>query len=176
MINHNIFKEFWAKMNPKQYEDDEIYPIVENSPSHFETVLFYTLLFIIIIFFLSLTFFVNQSHAESHNTLISDDVALHCILGEARGEGFESLKAHSEALRNRNTTKGVYGCKAKFNEPKRIWDLARKAWLESEYSNTVSGADHWASIKLDQNWIKKMKKAGYVMTARVNGTEFYRKP
>ena len=84
--------------------------------------------------------------------------AIHCILGEARGEGYKGMVAVGEALRNRGTVKGVYGCRADFKEPKWVWDLAEKAWRESVKTNLVKGSDHWVGTKRDGEWIAKMEK------------------
>jgi len=115
-------------------------------------------------------------HAET----ITDEQAVKCLLGEARGENYASLLGHAEAIRNRGTLSGVYGCRADLS---REWPYivrtgidkqARQAWQESKYSNTVDGADHWGSVVVDKAWIKTMIKAGYVKTKTIKNTVFYR--
>ena len=118
---------------------------------------------------------------------ITDQQAIHCILGEARGEGYDSLLAHAEALRTRaenspeHPTNGVYGCRAVFTKEipylkaKGILAMAEKAWEASCHTNTVFGSDHWGSLIIDKTWIAKMEKAGYKRTVVINNTAFYRK-
>lgn len=104
----------------------------------------------------------------------TDEEAVKCIMGEARGEGYESMVAHGEAIRNRGTLKGVYGCNAKFSEPDWVWAKARKAWHESAYTNITNGADHWGSIIVDKEWIQKMVDMGFENKAIVNNTAFFK--
>ena len=84
---------------------------------------------LIAIFLAVILLFIAIGTAEADE--IPRDVAVHCILGEARDQGLDGLTAVAEALRNRGTTKGVYGCKATFKEPKWVWDMGRKAWNQS---------------------------------------------
>lgn len=51
-----------------------------------------------------------QSNAGADE--ISEEKAVACILGEARGEGEQGIRLMASALRNRGTTQGVYGCRA----------------------------------------------------------------
>ena len=119
---------------------------------------------------------------------ITEEQAVHCILGEARGEGYEAMLAHAEAIRNRGYLKGVYGCKDRwglsqekyakelaFVKKTGIQDKAKKAWAESKHTNTVKGADHWGSTIVDGRWIEEMKRKGFVRTVVVRNTAFYRK-
>ena len=116
---------------------------------------------------------------------VKDETACHCLLGEARGEvakyGYNSLLAVAEAIRNRGTLQGVYGCRAKFNQKdilymRRIglYELALKAWNESENTNLTKGAQYWGSTLVDTKWILTMKKAGYKMTYRIGNQEYYK--
>jgi len=121
---------------------------------------------------------------------IDTETAVHCIMGEARLDYMRgdiySFSYHAEALRNRGTTKGVYGCKERWGrtldkykedvaycELKGLFKVARKAWLESKNTNYVKGAQYWGSLSIDQDWIKKMEKSGYVKTATTKTTAFY---
>lgn len=110
---------------------------------------------------------------------IPEDQAIKCILGEARGEGYDSMLAHAEAIRSRGHLKGVYGCKADYSgemaylRSRGILEQAKRAWEASRTSNTVKGAQYWASLIVDKDWIKKMEKAGYIRTATINNTAFY---
>lgn len=122
-----------------------------------------------------LFFYFNAKPAKADEvSWITDDDAVYCIMGEARGEGYDGMIACAEALRNRGSVKGVYGCQAKFKEPQWVWERARKAWRESAHTNTVLGAQYWGSLVVDQHWIKRMEKAGYTHTLTVKNTAFYR--
>src|SRR3990167_2732273 len=99
---------------------------------------------------------------------ISEDIAIQCILGEARGE----------ALRNGGTGRGggVYGCKADIGKDKAYmankgyYRAARQAWLESKTTNVVNGASHWESTDFKiPYWAKDM-----IVTYQVGKHKFYR--
>ena len=64
-----------------------------------------------------------------------------CIMGEASNQGYNGMLAVAVGIRNRETTKGVYGCNAKHihKEPKWVWNMAKRAWLESEYNRIHEG-------------------------------------
>jgi len=110
--------------------------------------------------------------AEAQEVVPADE-AIYCILGEARGEGFDGMVAVAEAIRNRGTLRGVYGCGARFTEPKWVWDLGRKAWAESEHTNTVRGATHWGGVGIDGKWIARMEKT-MTFVVQINNQRFYR--
>jgi hypothetical protein len=77
-------------------------------------------------------------------------------MGEARNQSYVCQVATAEALRNRGTTDGVYGCKASFKEPAWVWRRAEKAWKESATSNLVKGASHWESTDFKKpSWAGK---------------------
>lgn len=111
---------------------------------------------------------------------IPEAKAVACILGEARGEGEQGIRLMASALRNRGKTQGVYGCKADISremaylKAKGIYAQAVKAWRDSAKTDLVKGATYWGSTHVDGAWISKMKKHGYVLTAKHNGHEFYR--
>lgn len=98
------------------------------------------------------------------------------VMGEASGEGFTGMKAIACAIRNRGTLKGVYGLRAKHidKEPKRVWDMAQKAWEESAKEDITNGATHWGSKIVDKEWIKKMERSGFVKTFEYKNQAFYR--
>ena len=93
----------------------------------------------------------------------------------------EGLRALAQALKNRNTISGVYGCRAEFKKDmpyiraKGLDKIARDEWRRNK-NDLVHGADYWGSIELDKKWIEKMKKAGYIFKARINGHVYYKKP
>jgi hypothetical protein len=103
---------------------------------------------------------------------LTNSEAIPCIVGEASGQSYQEQVAISEALRNRNSLKGVYGCTAKHNktEPAWVWTRCKKAWLESSKTNLVNGADHWESTNFKvPSWAQKM-----TVTAQVGSTRFYK--
>ena len=107
-------------------------------------------LFILIIIFFWIGFFAGKANSQ-------DEIEIHCIMGEARGEGLIGMTAIAEAMRNRGTLKGVYGCKATFSEPNWVWRIARQAWLDSYDSNLTKGATHWESTDfVIPYWVKAM--------------------
>ena len=116
---------------------------------------------------------------------IEEDKAIHCILGEVRGEyaqyGYTSFLASAEALRNRNTTKGVYGCNAQFEGEmpyiisKGLVEEAKRAWYASRTSQMTQGATFWGSTITDKVWIVQMQRKGYKRTLTVGHTEYYKK-
>lgn len=80
---------------------------------------------------------------------IPDDQAVHAILGEARGEGYEGMYAVACAIRNRGTLKGVYGLKANVSDASGvIYQHAMKAWAESESGPDITnGANSWENTQ-----------------------------
>lgn len=114
--------------------------------------------------------FVLKAEAQ----VITDEVAVNCIMGEARGENYEAKLAHAEALRNRvkryGKLWGVDGCNVNINEPQHVWDDAKRAWKESEYSHLTDGADHWHATYVNPYW----NRSPAVMTAHIGKTKFYK--
>lgn len=105
---------------------------------------------------------------------LTDDKAVQCLMGEARGEDYEAIVAHGEALRNRQARYGrlwgVDGCKWQGSEPQWVWDRVRLAWEESKTSDKVHGADHWYADYIPMpNWAKRA-----TMTAKYGRTKFYK--
>lgn len=94
------------------------------------------------------------------------------IIGEASGEGYNGMLAVACAIRNRGTLKGVYGLNAKHinKQPRWIWDLAYKAWIESIKNDITNGATHWESdLFKEPYWAKTMLK-----TVKLGHHQFYR--
>lgn len=112
---------------------------------------------------LAVVFMSSCAHAT-----ISDEQAVHCILGEARLDymyfGYDALLANASALRNRGTIHKAFGCKARFEKEmsyiklKGIDKEALRAWHESKHSNITLGATLWASKKCDKEWLVYLKK------------------
>ena len=105
---------------------------------------------------------------------LTEAEAVPCIVGEASGQSYVEQVAIAEALRNRGTTKGVYGCTAKHNktEPAWVWARCKKAWRESAGTDYVKGGDHWENVTAfgKPYWASQM-----TVTARVGSTVFYAK-
>jgi hypothetical protein len=88
--------------------------------------------------------------------------AVRAIIGEASNQGYMGMLAVACALRNRDSLKGVYGINAKHidKQPKWVWDMAEKAWFESEFIDITDGADHWHNVEREGEtyWTLKMTK------------------
>ena len=70
------------------------------------------------------------------------------IVGEASNQGYKGMLMIAVGIRNRGTLKGVYGRNATHcnNEPEWVWEMANKAWKESEHNRIHSGTN-WENIK-----------------------------
>ena len=113
--------------------------------------------------------FTGPSYAAD----ITESQAIHCILGEARGEyrsvGYDAFLSIAEAIRNRGTVSGVYGCNADLSaeqayiKAKGLDKEAARAWKESKASNLVKGASHWESTDFKvPYWAKNMKVVAHI--------------
>lgn len=104
---------------------------------------------------------------------VYDEQGVKCIIGEAANQGYDGLVAVADALQNRGTTKGVYGCISARagKEPAWVWTMARRAWQEAKTSNPVGGADHWEAVGLygEPYWAKSM-----VRTVKIKDHTFYK--
>ena len=91
---------------------------------------------------------------------IPDELGVRCVVGESSSQGFSGMVAVADALQNRGTIKGVYGCKAKHTEPAYIWERARRAWQEAKVQNPTQGADHWHNVvrEGENYWTRKLTK------------------
>lgn len=129
---------------------------------------------IICISFLTLLLGANLNEAQAIAKLPYKNKKLYrCVIGESASEGSKGMIAVAEAIRNRGTTKGVYGCNAKFvdNEPQWVWDKARKAWELSEHTNVTEGATHWENLKEFGKpwWADSLTK-----TVKIGNHQFYK--
>lgn len=90
---------------------------------------------------------------------IDPQLAIRAIIGEASNQGYRGMLAVACGIRNRGTLRGVYGVKAKHidRQPKRVWNMARKAWAESEH-NRIHDGTHWENTKAfgEPYWVKDM--------------------
>lgn len=103
--------------------------------------------------YLILLFIVMVSGC-AHAKEIPKEIAVYCIIGEAEGEGDDGMMAVAMALRNRGTTKGVYGCTSK-RVKERLYSSetlvqAVKAWEESRglnctWADETQCANSWYS-------------------------------
>jgi len=111
--------------------------------------------------------FPTYAYAEQKEVL--------CIIGEAEGEGYTGMLAVAEAIRNRGTLKGVYGCNAprvrdhKYSQ--EVLETARQAWEDSEGPGDIThGATHWEGTKFKTpSWAKYM-----IVTLELNNQRFYK--
>ncbi len=109
--------------------------------------------------------FCSNLYAE-----IPDHIGIQCIMGEARGEGLIGMTAVAEVLRKRGNTNGMYGCEAKFSEPRWVYNLAKRAWYNSRNTNYSRGATHFESKDFKRPvWSSKM-----VVVAEIKKHIFYK--
>jgi len=91
----------------------------------------------------------------------TDNQAIRACIGEAANQGYQGLLAVAVGIRNRGSLRGVYGLNSPIvdKQPKWVWDLAKKAWAESEHNRIHTGTN-WENIKAfgEPSWAKKMVK------------------
>ncbi len=104
---------------------------------------------------------------------VSDEQGVKCIIGEAANQGYDGLVAVADALQNRGTTKGVYGCNSTRagKEPAWVWERARRAWQEAKTTNPTHGACFWEAVDLygEPYWAASM-----VRTVKIKDHTFYK--
>jgi len=116
-----------------------------------------------------------QQHPKHHQVVqkhYSDDDYIDAVVGEAAIGGYDGMLDIACAIRNRikdryharDPLKQVFGYHAKHNstEPKKTWELARKAWADSANQDTVNGATLWGSDSdvrqfKTQSWFKNVE-------------------
>lgn len=104
------------------------------------------------------------------------------IIGEAENQPQEGKEAVACAINNRGTLRGVYGLRSHrvkahlYNKQTYIdaWIAVQMAEDKQYCDGLIHGAQYWASLKVDQKWIKKMEKAGYKRTAKIGDQVFYK--
>lgn len=91
----------------------------------------------------------------------TDKQAIRAILGESANQGFNGMLAVAVGIRNRGSLRGVYGLNNPIvdKQPQWVWDMAKKAWAESEHNRIHTGTN-WENIKAfgTPAWAKKMVK------------------
>ncbi len=116
--------------------------------------------FYLICFVISMLFLMVAISFAYPAAIVPADLAIRAIIGEASNQGYRGMLALASGIRNRGTLQGVYGLKAKHvdNEPEWVWELAKKAWDESEFNRTHTGT-HWENIKAfgEPYWAKTME-------------------
>jgi hypothetical protein len=104
---------------------------------------------------------------------LTEQNAILAIIGEAADQQYRGMLAVACALRNRGTLVGVVGLHAKHVqlEPPWVWEMARKAWIESATNDITGGATFWENIDRfgKPEWAKKMHP-----TVRIKDHQFYR--
>lgn len=95
---------------------------------------------------------------------IKDDLAVKCILGEARGESFQGQVAVAEVLRRRGSVRGFVGCSAAGNPTASQWLTALKAWRRSRWTDYARGATNFDNEKAFGKpwWAYGMKKVAVI--------------
>lgn len=86
---------------------------------------------------------------------ISDEKAYQCLLGEVRGESKETIINTAHALRNRDYTQGVCGCRfiATEEEKKYLKATGKSEFIKMAWKRTLvdpdptNGATHWENVK-----------------------------
>lgn len=110
---------------------------------------------------------------------IPESQAVSCIIGEAEGQGAEGIKALAHVLKNRGTTKGVYGCTSRRVRLRlyssKTFVQAVKAWEEAKTGYDVTlGATGWgneADLKVFRRskWFQRCK-----VTVKIGDHWFYK--
>jgi hypothetical protein len=104
---------------------------------------------------------------------VTDQQAYKCLLGEVRGESMETIRATAHALRNRGTTRGVYGCNVTVPQKEMRYIKAigldrriKEAWTQSISGFDVTyGATHWEGVSFKEPyWVKSMIHTGTIGT------------
>lgn len=115
------------------------------------------------VFFLLLFLFQNPCFA------ISEDQAVRCIAGEARGESLRGQVAVGEVLRRRGSTRGFVGCRYHIVDANEMVK-ARRAWRLSRRTNYSRGATNFDGTAFPRpKWSKNMKKV-----CVIGGTIFWK--
>ena len=133
--------------------------------------------------FLAISLFSVMGAAQA--APYTEEQALQCILGEARGEPYEGQVAVAEVLRRRGGTVGFYGAAAIRRQGNRYYatekgklvllsrstvDRARKAWKESERSDWSKSATHFEGDAFKKPyWSSNMK-----LVAHIGHQQFFR--
>jgi spore germination cell wall hydrolase CwlJ-like protein len=92
---------------------------------------------------------------------LTDSNAIRTIVGESSNQGYIGMLGVADVIRNRKSLQGFYG----FNNPvvnkspKRILEMAKKAWYESKTNDVTGGAIAFENVKAFgmPKWAKKMK-------------------
>lgn len=92
---------------------------------------------------------------------IPEDVAVRVLIGEAANQGEKGMICVAEVLRQRGSTKGFYGIKAKHinSQPAWVWEQAKRAWRKSASTNYTNNATHYENVKAFGRpyWSRSMK-------------------
>ncbi len=72
--------------------------------------------------------------------------AVRAIIGESANQGYQGMLAVAVGIRNRGSLRGVYGVNSPIvdKQPQWIWQMAERAWTESQWNLLHSGT-HWES-------------------------------
>lgn len=103
-------------------------------------------------------------------------LAVQVILGEAANQTFKGKIAVGEVIRERGEIKGFSSMLKDLHafekqQPEKVRDEARLAWILSRFTNFTKDADHFDNIKQFgvPEWAKDMEK-----TVKIGNTQFYK--
>jgi hypothetical protein len=155
-----------TELHKARFENEEM----ENAEDRVIVSAIAVIACIVVAVSLILVFWCRTAHADE---VIPKEV--YCVIGEAEGEGEIGMEAVAEAIRNRGSLKGVYGCSAprvrKHLYSARILRQAQQAWERSAGSGDITfGATHWEGTAFKTPyWAKDM-----IITATIRNQRFYK--
>lgn len=100
--------------------------------------------------------------------VMAQDVA-HCVCGEAEGELFIGQVSVAQAINNRGSLKGVYGC---YSNRKTTPSCVQAVYVAKTAPDYVNGADHWLSdddLRHTPEWVRRCRR-----TVKIGRHTFYR--
>lgn len=134
----------------------------------------------IILYIVILLFSYNLVEVSIAHALDQDKVAIETILLESRGESYVGQVAVGEVIRNRAKERhqGIievciapyqFSCWNDSQVAEKVlkgvsgeeWQIASRAWAESETSNYAGGATHYLAkkrLKSLPSWVKNLKE------------------
>jgi hypothetical protein len=92
----------------------------------------------------------NIQGAETPRRPIPPEIAVYCIIGESEDQGPKGMLALAQALDNRGTTHGVYGCnsariKGRMYSSKTFVQAVKAYWEAPNKPSLIGNANSWYS-------------------------------
>jgi hypothetical protein len=92
----------------------------------------------------------NIQGAEIPRRPIPPEIAVYCIIGEGENQGKAGMLALAQALNNRGTTRGVYGCnsariKERAYSSKTFVQAVKAYWEDPNKPSLIGKANSWYS-------------------------------